>query len=100
MEYGYNHICSLSGGLDSRMTAIVAHEMGYDQQLNITFSQSDYLDETIAKQIASDYGHNWMFKSLDNGIFLFDIDSCSFLINGILFIIIKYSIIPIIGTET
>jgi len=61
-EYGYEHVATLSGGLDSRMTVWVAHDLGYTDQLNITFSQSNYLDETIAKQIAADLKHEWLFK--------------------------------------
>lgn len=40
-QYKYKHIASLSGGLDSRMTVWVAHELGYTKytnQLNVTFS--------------------------------------------------------------
>lgn len=81
-EYGYKHLVALSGGLDSRMTSWVAHEMGYTNQLNFTFSQSDYLDETIAKQIASDLKHEWIFKSLDNGLFLSDIDEINKISGG------------------
>src|SRR5690606_29863601 len=66
-EYGYKHIATLSGGLDSRMTVWVAHELGYSNQLNLTFSQSNYLDETIAKEIAIELKHEWLFKALDNG---------------------------------
>ena len=69
-EYGYKHIASLSGGLDSRMTVWVAHELGYKEQLNVTFSQTDYLDETIAKEISRDLKHEWLFYALDNGIYL------------------------------
>jgi len=69
-EYGYKHIASLSGGLDSRMTVWVAHELGYTEQLNVTFSQTDYLDETIAKEIARDLKHEWLFYALDNGNYL------------------------------
>lgn len=77
-EYGYKHIATLSGGLDSRMTVLVAHKLGYTKQLNFTFSQSDYLDEKIAKKITSDYGHEFMFQSLDNGNYLKDIDKVVF----------------------
>lgn len=74
-EYGYKHLVGLSGGLDSRMTTWVANDMGYgDNIVNFTFSQSNYLDETIPKSIASDLKHEWIFKSLDNGIFLKNID--------------------------
>jgi asparagine synthase (glutamine-hydrolysing) len=73
-EYKLKHIVTLSGGLDSRMTTWVAHDLGYIEQLNVTFSQSNYLDETIAKKIASDLKHEWIFKTLDNGLFLKNIE--------------------------
>ena len=66
-EYGYRHLACLSGGLDSRMTVWVAHQMGYTDQLNITYSQSGYLDFSIAQQIAIDLHHDWLFKPLDGG---------------------------------
>ena len=66
-EYGYRHMACLSGGLDSRMTVWVAHQMGYSDQLNITFSQSGYLDFSVAQQIAIDLHHDWLFKPLDGG---------------------------------
>ena len=66
-EYGYRHLACLSGGLDSRMTVWVAHMMGYTDQLNITFSQSGYLDFSVAQQIAIDLHHDWLFKPLDGG---------------------------------
>lgn len=66
-EYGYRHLACLSGGLDSRMTVWVAHQMGYTDQLNITFSESGYLDFSIAQQIAIDLHHDWLFKPLDGG---------------------------------
>ena len=81
-EYGYKHLVALSAGLDSRMTCWVAHEMGYIDQLNITFSQSNYLDETIPKQIISDLKHEWLFKSLDNGLWLYDIESVTKVTGG------------------
>jgi asparagine synthase (glutamine-hydrolysing) len=52
------------------MTVMVAHEMGYVDQLNITFSQSGYLDFSIAQQIAIDLHHEWLFKPLDGGDFI------------------------------
>ncbi|ALO35122.1 hypothetical protein CMT41_10625 [Colwellia sp. MT41] len=74
-EYGYKHLVALSGGLDSRMTNCVAHDLGYGSNIiNFTFSESDYLDETIPKKIARDLKHEWIFKALDNGSFLKNID--------------------------
>ncbi len=81
-EYGYKHFLALSGGLDSRMTCWVAHDMGYDKQINFTFSQSDYLDETIAKEIARDLNHEWIFKALDGGNFLLDVDEITNIAGG------------------
>lgn len=73
-EYGYKHITCLSGGLDSRMTVMVAHELGYTNQLNTTFSQSNYLDFTVPQQIATDLHHDFIFKTLDGGDFMDKID--------------------------
>ena len=76
LEGGYKkHLVALSGGLDCRMTSWVAHEMGYTDQLNVTFSQSDYWDETVPKQIAADLKHEWLFKALDNGLWLYNLDN-------------------------
>lgn len=69
-EYGYQHLVALSGGLDSRMVTWVAHQLGFRQMVNYTFSQTDYYDETVAKEIASKLKNQWLFKSLDNGLFL------------------------------
>ena len=74
-EYGINkHLVALSGGLDSRMTSWVAHDLGYNDQLNYTFSQTGYLDQTIPQSIAEALQHEWIFKSLDGGHYLFDVD--------------------------
>lgn len=70
LEYGYKHIASLSGGFDTRMNVMTARELGYDNILNMTFSQSGYWDEKIARKIASDLGNEFLFYALDNGNFL------------------------------
>lgn len=44
-EYGYKHFSCLSAGLDSRMVNWVAHDIGYNNILNVSFSQSGYYDE-------------------------------------------------------
>lgn len=81
-EYGYQHIACLSGGLDSRMTVWVAHEMGYTDQLNITYSESGYLDFSIAQEIATDLHHDWLFKPLDGGDCIKEIDNVSSITYG------------------
>lgn len=68
------HLVSLSAGLDSRMVSWVAHELGYVNQLNITFSQYNYWDEFIPQRIARDLKHEWLYKALDDGLWLYDVD--------------------------
>ncbi len=51
IEYNYLHMATLSGGLDSRMTVMLADKLGYKNQ-TFCFSQSGYADEIIAKKIA------------------------------------------------
>lgn len=72
LEYGYSHVVALSGGLDSRMNTWVAKEQGYNNILNVCFSQSDYLDETIAKRVSQELGTELIVKSLNGGGFLND----------------------------
>lgn len=74
VEYGYRHLCDLSGGLDSRMTAWVAHEQGYEDCVHLTYCQSGYADEVIAEEIADRLGNELIFKPLDDARFLFDLD--------------------------
>ncbi|MHC4542983.1 MAG: asparagine synthase-related protein [Planctomycetota bacterium] len=70
LEYGYKHIATLSGGLDTRMNVMTAHELGYQDILCFTLAQSNYYDERIAKKITSDLGCEFLFYSLDNGNYL------------------------------
>lgn len=69
-EYDYDHLATLSGGLDSRMNVFVAAEHGYKRHIALTFSQNDYLDERIAKAIAADLGMEFIFQSLNGGRYL------------------------------
>ncbi|WP_254660828.1 hypothetical protein [Bacillus sp. FJAT-27225] len=82
LEYGYKHLVALSGGLDSRMTTWVAYDLGYKNMLNYTFSQSDYLDQTIPKQITNRLRTEWLFKALDNGTYLYKYFKDSIKISG------------------
>lgn len=70
LEYGYSHIATLSGGLDSRMNVAYAKLLGFDKLICFTFSQNDYLDEKIAKNICSNNHIEFIFYSLNNGEFL------------------------------
>ena len=81
-EYGYKHWATLSGGLDSRMVVWVAHELGYRQQLNLTFSQSGYADFKVAQKIASDLRNEFLFKYLDNGNCIYAVDDVTAITGG------------------
>lgn len=54
-KYGYPSYTTLSGGLDSRMVALTAYDLGYKNQHLVNFSQPKYADEIIAQKIAKDY---------------------------------------------
>lgn len=82
LEYGYRHLVDLSGGLDSRMVSWVAHDMGYTNQLNVTYSRAKYKDDIISKDIACYLRHEYIFKVLDDAKWLFDIDEITAKNNG------------------
>lgn len=63
-RHGKTSLSTLSGGLDSRMTTLTAHKKGYFQEL-ISFSETGYADEIIAKQIAKIYGIKLHFTPLN-----------------------------------
>ena len=67
LEYGYEHYAFLSGGLDSRVNVLLAHELGYKNVTTMTFSQTGSNDQHIAQQIATDYEFTHRFMALDNG---------------------------------
>ena len=72
-EYGYRHICSISGGLDSRLVAWVAGELGYaDRMTLIEYGKGDYIDEQVAKQIARYWRCELMVKPFDDARFMGD----------------------------
>ena len=74
-EYGYKyHLVDLSGGLDSRMTTWVAHDMGYRNIVNICYSQSTSLDCQYAKDVAHFLGNQFYVKYLDEASFVREVE--------------------------
>jgi asparagine synthase (glutamine-hydrolysing) len=69
-EEGLRHAVTLSGGLDSRMTFMVAAEEGFDDLVAVTCSQGGYQDEQIARRIAADLRAEFICYSLDEGNYL------------------------------
>jgi asparagine synthase (glutamine-hydrolysing) len=83
LEYNYSHIATLSGGLDSRMNVMNAKRVGYTDILCLCFSQGGYLDEVIAKKIASDNYFDFIFRALDSGNYLKNIDEMVLVNDGL-----------------
>ncbi len=82
-EYGYRHLADLSGGLDSRMNLWIAHEEKKRKVTIITYCRIGYLDEIIAKQISLFWQDEFIFKSLDDASFMYDIDENTALLGGL-----------------
>lgn len=82
LEYGYKHLVDLSGGLDSRMVCWVAHSMGYTNQMNFTYCRKDYLDYSIAKEVAMKLKHQFMYMPLDDCGWMYDLEKLVRLNNG------------------
>lgn len=81
-EYGYKHLVDLSAGLDSRMACWVAHDMGYTEQTNISYSKLGYRDDIISGKIARHLGHEYLFRSLDDVQWMYDVDEMTLKNNG------------------
>jgi len=73
-EYGLRHLAGLSGGLDARMALWVARDMGYDPITTYTIGQTGCEDDRVAKEMADYLKTEHMFKSLDHGLFLYELE--------------------------
>lgn len=73
-EYGYLNLAPLSAGYDTRMMNIQLREIGEKEIYNITYSETDNNDEKVPKKLARYWKHHFLFKALDNGLSLFNID--------------------------
>ena len=82
-EYGYRYLADLSGGLDSRMNLWVAHEMQNRHMTVLTYRKEGYLDEIIARAIADHWKDEFLFKTLDDASFMYDLDDNTNLLSGL-----------------
>lgn len=73
-EYGYKSIMDISGGLDSRTVNYVSKKIGYNNVLNISYSQMGSYEEKVTRQIVKDLGFDYMYKALDNASFIYEVD--------------------------
>ncbi|WP_421772996.1 asparagine synthase-related protein [Gracilimonas sp.] len=70
VEYSHEHITLLSGGLDSRVNAMIGAGFADNPIHSLTFSKPDTPDQKIAAHIADDLGFSHRFISMDNGNYL------------------------------
>lgn len=73
-EYGYKHIMTLSGGLDSRVLLFKACQLGYKTTC-ITMGEANCTDIRISSQICDDLNQEHLIYELNNGLYLSDIES-------------------------
>mgnify|MGYP000322982325 CR=1 FL=1 len=84
LELGKNHLTTLSGGLDSRMVLFYALNENYREKQNLfCFSQKNYTDELVAKEIAKAQNLPLEFVSLENFDFISNIDKLTKISEGL-----------------
>lgn len=74
-EYGYNHLATLSGGLDSRLNVMLGYKNNFKNITCLTFSEGFMSDETTSRKITSDLSLKHIVLLLNNGFQLFDIET-------------------------
>lgn len=84
-EYGYRNIVPLSAGLDCRIVAYSLRRLGVENVLTYTYSDSKSNDYKYCPKMASDLKYEWLYKSLDNGLDLFNFDSSIKIADGLIY---------------
>jgi asparagine synthase (glutamine-hydrolysing) len=64
------------------MTTWIGHEMGYAHMINFTFGRDGSMDMAIARQISETLHHQWIFHSLDEASFFFDLEEITRITGG------------------
>lgn len=81
-EYGYQTIADISGGMDSRAVVYASKELGYNDVLCTSFSQTNSYEQEISEELSADLGYDFLFYSLDNASQTYDIDAITRMNNG------------------
>lgn len=84
VAYDYQHLATLSGGLDSRMNVMLGAKLGYAID-SFCFSQSNYADEKIARQICNHLERPLQFIPLDDIPQVYDFEENIKIYDGSLF---------------
>ncbi len=75
IENNYEHVATLSGGLDSRLNVMLAYKYGFRDITTLTFSEGFKSDELTARKISSDLALKHIVLLLNNGFQLYDIET-------------------------
>lgn len=67
-----NALTFISGGLDARVNALLANELGFNNISSLNFSQTGAADHLIAKEISEGEGFSYIFYPLDEGRYFLD----------------------------
>lgn len=62
---GRQIVVPLSGGLDSRLIAVLLRDLGYDNVLNFTYGVGDTPEARISRTVAEAVGQPWTFVPYD-----------------------------------
>ncbi len=74
-EYGITrHLVDLSGGFDSRILNCTVSKLGYKNIVNVCYSQGDSIDQHASLQMARLLKNEYIYKTLDDASFLYDVD--------------------------
>jgi len=71
-QYSDQYFTMLSGGMDARINALIAHKQGFKNITSLTFGQSGSKDIVYAKQMADAYKFKHNEGFLDGGDYLID----------------------------
>ncbi|HFX17766.1 MAG TPA: hypothetical protein ENK64_01320 [Flavobacteriales bacterium] len=69
-QYSQQYFSFLSGGMDARVNALLAKEMGFENITTFTFGQSDSKDVEYARKIAQGEGFKHIEHFIDGGNYL------------------------------
>lgn len=82
--HGYMDVVPLSAGMDCRMTSFVLSSISDDPILNFTYSETGQYDQVVPADMSREQNNRWLFKSLDNGLDLENIDEAIMISDGLI----------------
>lgn len=74
LQYGKEHLSSISGGMDAKANVLIANELGFKSIHTLTFGANNSHDITISESMAKKYGFSHTSKILEGGNYLAEKD--------------------------